>query len=242
MTMAAHNFTKKDRHQYIIYMDTLEEKRRQFLDMQENPDKYSEDELQTMLDDPDMQADMECFGLLNNAAWSNADLHKDDTLKDESIAAEWQKFSGERKKAARPALGIRLLRVAAVFVGCLLVMGMAYAAVRIIVQRKPAQTAETTVTATAIAKDTVKNDTTVRDKAAELSDSIVKFNDTELEKVITTMAQHYGVKTEFKSEKAKHVHLFFIWNRRTSLADVLEVLNGYDRISVTLTDNTLTVK
>lgn len=242
MTAAYSRLAERKENQYIINMNTFEEKRQLFLDMQEHPSNYSEDELQAMLDDPDMRGDIECFSLLSNAAQRNAKQSEEPALADARIEEEWQKYSERQSGKMRSAHRLKLFKAAAVFIGCLLMIGAAYAAVRIIKGHEPMPIAETADMRPSMTDETTKGDTANAMKAIEAADSLVKFDDAELETVLTTMAAHYGVKTEFKSEKAKHIHLFFIWNRKASLADVLEILNGYDRISVTLKDNTLIVK
>lgn len=225
-------------------MSTLDEKRRLFLDMQERPDEYSEGELQAMLDDPEMSSDIESFTLLRRSA-----LHDGKEISDEAIAEEWQKFSDENEARAKqihkqhtPTFRLKRYKVAAIVIGSLLLVGTVFAAVRFIKEREPMPIAESNGVEASVSHNAIEKDTIMEAKAVASADSIVKFDDTELETVITTMAEHYAVKTEFKSESARHIHLFFIWNKRNSLADVLEVLNGYDRISVTLSDQTLIVK
>lgn len=128
------------------------------------------------------------------------------------------------------------------FVGVVMLGGIAYAAVRMVMKRTSTTIAESdnegAVKAKAATIDNA-NDTT---KTIAQSDSIVKFEDAELETVVNAMADNYGVNVRFDNEAAKHIHIFLVWNKNNRLEDIIAVLNGYDRINVSLDDKTLIVK
>lgn len=218
-------------------MKTMEDKRRLFLDMQEHPENYSEEELQAMLDDPDMLGVIESFEMLRQAA-----SLKGKEMSDAEISSEWEKFCGKHKRASYRSLHSTLFKVAAVFIGCLLMAGLAYAAMRFIAEREPMPIMTGTTAQKETSRTFVHDNVALSDSVTATADSLVTFDDVEFENVLSAMAEHYGVKVEFKSEEARHIRMFFIWNKNMNLANVLEILNGYDRINVALTDETLTVK
>jgi len=218
-------------------MKTMEDKKRLFLDMQEHPENYSDEELQAMLDAPDMLDVIENFEKLRQAA-----LRKSGDISDAEISSEWEKFRLKHKGASFGSRRSTLFKVAAVFVGCLLMVGLAYAAVRFMAEREPMPIATSTEAQAEAQSAAAPNSVALSNSAVAKADSLVTFDDAEFESVLSAMAEHYGVKVEFKSDEARHIRMFFIWNKNMSLADVLEIINGYDRINVVLVDETLTVK
>ena len=111
------------------------EKIQMLLDMQEHPENYLEQELKTMLEDPEVCELMEGTALLKQAMiWEN-------TRKNAvNVDTEWQRFAGQHIIDSKPRS--RWLKIAASFIGVLLVSGMAFAAIHIVrmVNNKKAET------------------------------------------------------------------------------------------------------
>ena len=101
-------------------MQTPDKKKQMFLDMQEHPEKYSEEQIEAMMDDLDQMPDVE---------------------------SAWQKFNDNHPHAAM--LSIRRFQIAASIIGVIMVSSIAFAAIHIVRQyQKPQQPTVTTVTAT----------------------------------------------------------------------------------------------
>lgn len=215
-------------------MKTIEEKREQFLDMQEHPEKYTADELQTMLDDKDMSEDIAAFEVLREA-----ELRNSSDITDEEIGAELGKFLAKKNNGGAR----RLLRIAAMFIGCVFVAGIAFAAIRMVMERTPMliSNGDETETTTQTTHQT-DGKAIVETAMAETNDSIVRFEEAELQTVVNTVAKHYGVEARYDNETVRHIKLFLVWNKQKSLGDLLKVLNAYDRFSIELEDKTLVVK
>lgn len=101
-------------------MQTPDKKKQMFLDMQEHPEKYSEEQIETMMDDLDQMPDVE---------------------------SAWQRFNDNHPHAAM--LSTRRFQIAASIIGVIMVSSIAFAAIHIVRQyQKPQQPTVTTVTAT----------------------------------------------------------------------------------------------
>ncbi len=84
------------------------EKIQLLLDMQEHPENYSEQALETMLEDPEVRELMEATELLKQAMiWENS---RKSTV---NVDAEWQRFAGQHIADSKPRRG--WMKVAAVF-------------------------------------------------------------------------------------------------------------------------------
>ena len=207
------------------------EKIQMLLDMQEHPENYSEQELKTMLKDPEMRELMEAAELLKQAMiWENS---RKSTV---NVDAEWQRFAGQHIADSKPRRG--WMKVAAVFFGVLFVSGITFAAIHIVrmVNSQKSQTVQTEQPMTAKASTTIPADTVKTDTIAP---KIIRYDEATLQKILTDMGEYYRLRVELRNEDAKTLRLFFQWNQRQEASKVLEQLNTFERIHLVLNDSTI---
>lgn len=207
------------------------EKIQMLLDMQEHPENYSEQELKTMLKDPEVRELMEATALLKQAMiWENS---RKSTV---NVDAEWQRFSGQHIADSKPRRG--WLKVAAVFLGVLFVSGITFAAIHIVrmVNSQKSQTVQTEQPMTAKASTTIPADTVKTDTIAP---KIIRYDEATLQKILTDMGEYYRLRVELRNEDVKTLRLFFQWNQRQEASKVLEQLNTFERIHLVLNDSTI---
>ena len=207
------------------------EKIQMLLDMQEHPENYSEQELKTMLKDPEMRELMEAAELLKQAMiWENS---RKSTV---NMDAEWQRFAGQHIADSKPRRG--WMKVAAVFLGVLFVSGITFAAIHIVrmVNSQKSQTVQTEQPMTAKASTTIPADTVKTDTIAP---KIIRYDEATLQKILTDMGEYYRLRVELRNEDAKTLRLFFQWNQRQEASKVLEQLNTFERIHLVLNDSTI---
>lgn len=207
------------------------EKIQMLLDMQEHPENYSEQELKTMLKDPEVRELMEATALLKQAmTWENSRKSTG------NVDAEWQRFSGQHIADSKPRRG--WMKVAAVFLGVLFVSGITFAAIHIVrmVNSQKSQTVQTEQPMTAKASTTIPTDTVKTDTIAP---KIIRYDEATLQKILTDMGEYYRLRVELRNEDAKTLRLFFQWNQRQEASKVLEQLNTFERIHLVLNDSTI---
>lgn len=207
------------------------EKIQLLLDMQEHPENYSEQALETMLEDPEVRELMEATELLKQAMiWENA---RKSTV---NVDAEWQRFAGQHIADSKPRRG--WMKVAAVFLGVLFVSGITFAAIHIVrmVNSQKSQTVQTEQPMTAKASTTIPADTVKTDTIAP---KIIRYDEATLQKILTDMGEYYRLRVELRNEDAKTLRLFFQWNQRQEASKVLEQLNTFERIHLVLNDSTI---
>lgn len=207
------------------------EKIQMLLDMQEHPENYSEQELKTMLKDPEVRELMEATALLKQAmTWENS---RKSTV---NVDAEWQRFAGQHIADSKPRRG--WMKVAAVFLGVLFVSGITFAAIHIVrmVNSQKSQTVQTEQPMTAKASTTIPADTVKTDTIAP---KIIRYDEATLQKILTDMGEYYRLRVELRNEDAKTLRLFFQWNQRQEASKVLEQLNTFERIHLVLNDSTI---
>ena len=83
---------------------------------------------------------------------------------------------------------------------------------------------------------------TVKAEIKTVGDSIVLFKDVRLDSIMMQMDQHYKVESRFVDEQTKAIRMLLKWNRRKSLDEVMNLLNGFDRLNVRRENNLLIIE
>ena len=216
------------------------------LELQDHPEQLTDEQLQQILADDEMRQLVKQLGFAKRA-------FKHDALKNDTpdVDAEWEKFAashpeeleildeGEYKPRLRAYLAPR--KIAASFIGVLLVSGIAFAAIQVvrnISTPKPQQpTTEQTTDidpVTSLPADTVKADT--------ISVEPYIFINVPLDSMLTAIATAHRGQVEFKNEAARHLRFHFVWKREDSLSRVVEKLNTFEAVNIGMEDKTLVVK
>ena len=209
-----------------------DEKIQLLLDMQEHPEQFSEQALQTMLDDPEVRELMEATAQLKQAMMSNEnDVN--------NVDAEWQRFAQTHLTEQKQERS--WLKIAATFIGILMMSGIAFAAIHIIrhvsnvgVESHPPIQETTIANPHQLPADTLKTDS--------IPPKVVRYDEATLEKILTDMANYYGLSLIWKSEDAKTLRLFYVWNRQLSASESTKQLNNFERFHLELNDSIITVE
>ena len=120
-------------------------------------------------------------------------------------------------------------KIAASIAFFLLLSGLSYALVRtsFFTRSWNAPTEDVTT------EQTPKTDSsTAKAEIKTVGDSIVLFKDVRLDSIMMQMEQHYKVESRFADEETKAIRMLLKWNKRKSLDEVLNLLNGFDRLNV----------
>jgi len=230
-------------------MRTSEENIRQLLEMLDNPDAFTEQEIQDIVNRD--EATRETYRLMVEARRSSRHRHDDKPI---DVDAAWQRFvKSEELRVKNEELRVKneelralftlqspLQKVAASIVGVLLVSGIAFAAIHIANQlhRQEAPRAEVaegaTPSATPAPADTLASDGATMQP--------VVYNNIPLEKMLPEIAAHYGVTVAFGSDEVRGLRFRFVWNPRQGLDQVVSDLNRFERLRATLKDKVVTVE
>ncbi len=238
-------------------MMTDEQRIEWLLELQDHPEQLTDEQLQQILADDEMRQLVQQLGFAKRA-------FKHDALKNDTpdVETEWEKFAashaeeleildeGERLRVGdgtsgihKPRFVLRLAthKIAASFIGVLLVSGIAFAAIQIvrnISTPKPQQpTTEQTTDikpVTSLPADTVKADTIPVEPYI--------FNNVPLDSMLTAIAAAHGVQVEFENEAARELRFHFVWKREDSLSRVVEKLNTFEAVNIVEEDKTLVVR
>ena len=156
--------------------------------------------------------------------YAQESLHDDDIDTSDIIDEEWTKF--EAKHFAAPSTHYSILRkIAAIFIGVLLLGGIAYATIHYMNDTMQNEKQETVASANA-------QPATPNAQLAKHADAVqtpVVYKDAELSTILNDIATFYQVETVYKNEEVKHVRLYFTWNKQQTIDEVIDMFNKFER-------------
>ena len=213
-------------------METTSENIRQLLEMLDNPDAYTEQEILDIINrDEDTR---ETYRLMVAAKRSSRQRQADKPI---DVDAAWQKLN---QKVHPKQHSFGWMKIAASFIGVLLVSGIAFAAIQIVryAQQHTPKTEEVIITtkpAITTSSDTLPIDTTA------VSQPVI-YDNIPLEKMLSEIAAHYDAKVTFVNDEARGLRFRFVWNPQNGIGQVVSDLNQFERLTVTLKDDVITVE
>ena len=202
---------------------------KRLLDAQDHPETFTEEELQAMLKEDDLRESAELMARLKQAY-----IGKE--TEDIDVDAEWQHFASQKPK--RRSWG--WMQIAAAFIGLLMLSGITYAAIHLVSSSR-SQQAETAADTTAV----VPTLPSAVDSKLSAADSIPQtriFENAPLDEMITEIAQYYNKVADIESEEAHELRLYYKWEPKDALEDVVADLNHFDHVSLAIEDDKLIVK
>lgn len=215
------------------------------LELQEHSEQVTDEQLQQALNDPQMQELVEQMAFAKRA-FKNEELQTEEP----DVEGEWEKFAADHYGEDNSGKTIfslftphsSLQKMAASFIGVLLVSGMAFAAIHI-VRMVSSQKAETVQVkhrtsykpSTALTADTVKTDTMTTMEP-------VVFDNVPLEKMLTEIAAYYHAEVSFLNDDARQLRFHFVWKREDGLGHAIEKLNRFESLTVRLDENKIIVE
>ena len=213
-------------------METTSENIRQLLEMLDNPETYTEQEIQDIINrDEDTR---ETYRMMVEAKRSSRLRQAEKTI---DVDAAWQKFNEIHQSKSH---GFGWIKIAASFVGVLLVSGIAFAAIQIVryAQQHTPKTEE--VINTPKPANVTPTDTLTTDTIATPQPII--YDNIPLEKMLPEIAAHYDANVTFVNDEARQLRFRFVWNPQKGIDQVVSDLNQFERLTVTLKDNQITVE
>ena len=230
-----------------------EERIRILLSMQEHPERYSDKQIQQMLDD-----DSELAELLEQLALTKQAFVKQEA--DEEVVPveeEWQKFSanhaeeldvigrddesGAKTAFIRRLTGLFPSKFVASFVGVLVTASLAFAAIHIVrMASNNRQAVQTEQHVSSHPNDILPTDT-LKSDTVTTAQSIV-FDNVALEKMLAQIATQYQKEVEFNNDEARHLRFYFVWKPNEGLEVTLHRLNLFESITIELKDNMIVVE
>ena len=217
---------------------TMETKNiRQLLEMLDNPDAYTEQQIQDIINrDEDTR---ETYHLMVEAKRSSRHRQHQKPV---DVDAAWQRFAQQLPTPQGEGSGVGSVfhKIAASFIGVLLVSGIAFAAIHIVRQYQKAEAPQTRDT-TAVANSSLFTHHSSLPEDTVTVQPVI-YDNIPLEKMLPEIAAHYDVKVTFANEEVRGLRFRFVWTPQQGIEQVVNDLNQFERLTVTLKDNQLKVE
>lgn len=172
--------------------------------------------------------------------------HDEDIDTSDIIDEEWTKFEAEHFKDGRNSNSSILhffnsvKKMAALFIGVLILSGITYAAIHMISSNPQSEQVDQTV-----AVDNTQPLTINTQQSASADSTIIQpvvFENAELSMILQEIASFYQCEVVYKKEKTKRVRLFFTWDKKQSLDQVVETFNKFERFHIAKENQKLIVE
>ncbi|MBR5930197.1 MAG: hypothetical protein IKZ93_09465 [Prevotella sp.] len=209
----------------------LEDKLTEVLKATEHPEQYTDEQLQELL------ADEECadyYRLICDADNAFAELPEES---EEEIEEEWQRITRNSQPSnfQFSILNFQLSKVAAVIFAVLALSAVSYAAVKLLSARQQQTITEVVTETPQVSENTAT-------PLPEPAGTIQVFQNAELQDILTVVADYYKLRTDYRSEEARHVRLYTKWNKAESAEKLVKRLNRFEKVNLTLEGDVLVVR
>lgn len=213
------------------------------LEMLDNPDAYSEQEIRDIINKDDETR--EAYRLIVAARQGYRNKEEEWVDVDEG----WERleasplFSSAGKESAHPKAARSRMKIAASVVGILLAGAIAYAAcVKLGTIHLQTQRVEAKDNKTIPQRTTAKATPAGEQEGDATKSGPVTYDNIPLEKMLPEIAAYYGFEVTFKNDEARQLRFHFVWNREEGIDKVVENINHFESLSITLNDKQLIVE
>ena len=144
---------------------------------------------------------------------------------------EWMRFKKMRS-------GSPILKIAASIIGVLMLSGISYATIAhfIVTDEKPK------VAITERKPDVDKVEKASGMEVRPTKKSPVEFNNVELQQIMKYVSDNYNIKVEFKNNDARTIRFYLQWEADNTLQEIIDKINHFEKVRLTLNEETITIE
>lgn len=194
-----------------------EDKIEQLLEVIEHPEAYSDEALDKLFEDEEVRECYELYVTSEHAARSRKNiptLGTNNSHLGNKTFPRWEYLT------------------AAVVMSVIVLSGIAYATISS--KRNNIQETEKAANVTSQTISDTQPSATILPK-----DTTLTFQNTELNMILETIATHYQMGVEYRNEHIRHIRLYTKWNTAEPLEQIVERLNGFEKVNITIDHNLL---
>ena len=184
------------------------EKLRKLTQMTEHPEQYSDEEWQEIFDG--------------------------ETVSNEQTEAEWRSFEQQHF----PQRNRLWLKIAASFIGILMISGIALAAIHLVGSQHDNSNNTNQETNTTV-------ETPVPNELPQIAETVpqtVVFENVELEQIVDSLTYYYKVKPTYRNDAVRHLRLYFEWDQHNSIDDIASQISHFEHINISLKGDSIIIE
>ena len=206
-----------------------------WLDAQLHPELYTDEELNHLLTE---QAGEE-MSLLKRALTSK---EAKDNLNIEEEWKNWEESHAANSSLEETSLSSKhqaWLKIAAAFVGLIMLSGFAYAAYYVI---SPHETNQQLAATDSLQQDSSKEQKTAStqtwQKIEPSKNAPIIFEDAELATILNYISEKAKVKVEYRNAASAHIRFYLQWESQDTLGDIIDKINHFQKVHVVFDEST----
>lgn len=210
-------------------------------ELSEHPEKYSDQEIEEILHDPETR------DLYNTLCDSDSALRPETSLSRDDVDREWERFRRKNLpdwKRRSPFAG--LLRRKTAVITAITISSAAALAIGInLMQTKPTRShtplseeemdralpASTYIVENVIGEDTVSGKL-----------NTVVFENRPLDTILSVISRHYGLELDIRRKETGKLRLFYKWEPGKKPEEVVSQLNNFEKINASLSEGKIVVE
>ena len=208
-----------------------------FFQMMENPELYTAEAWQEILSDKECR---ELYTMMSKTQSAINATHAENDITDEMIDAEWQRLTPAHHTSKSSCHYFQLRKIAAIFIGILMISGIALAAIHIsryVYSNRDAAELQSPTQETRISNS---NQQTVQTDSISTEPKL--YDNVPLGEIFQDISNHYNVKVVYQNEDAPRLRLFYRWKPEYTLEKVVEMMNNFEWIQIQAENDTLFIK
>ena len=198
------------------------------LQMMEQPQHYTAEEWQEILADEDCR---ELYTLMSKTQGAIDAARAEQEVTDDMIDAEWQRLYSVQS-------GFQFRKFAAMFVGILMLSGIAFAAIHSLI---PSPSPKDEVSSYTQTQDTVVKHS-ASPSAGKKSGEAHIYDNVPLGEIFEELSGYYHVNVVYQNDDAPRLRLFYQWKPEYPLEKVVEMLNNFEWIQIETENDTLFIR
>jgi hypothetical protein len=70
----------------------------------------------------------------------------------------------------------------------------------------------------------------------------VEFNNVELQQIMKYVSDNYNIKVEFKNNDARTIRFYLQWEADNTLQEIIDKINHFEKVRLTLNEETITIE
>jgi len=218
---------------YVKISSLMKDKYDWILEKISHPENLNKEAIDTFRDDKDLQ---ELYSLLCKTADACTQPRTPD------IDAEWHKFAIRHKiETTRRTFHIFSSKAAAVFIGIFVSIAVVAATIGIrhaLQNITGEDNSNSTETLSQVDDESVSP--TCSEPASTEIEPVI-FKNTTLDRILREIADHYGYEISVNNGNSLELKLYFRWDKSLSIEEIVEQLNNFEQLHLTLDGNTLAV-
>ena len=208
--------------------------KKKFLDMQEHPEQFSDEQLEAMMDEldrvPDVSAAWQRFEKEQCAApRPNTQFSMFNPEGFASGSSVVGKAGSDMREPRERSVNVRFKKLAAIFIGVILLSGIAYAAIHMMTR----STADDQQSSMVNGQRSMVN---------VQSPDPVRFEDVRLDSILSVVSAYYTKAVSFSDDEVKAMKFILTWQPDAPLDDFIDGMNTFDGLQLTLQRDTIFVE